>query len=360
MDAQELTNLTKLGDLPVEKKEQIKDRIIYGLEHEAELTNFGFKINLDANKTSYSWRKHYLPKIDKTSTMYRNGLLEGVTPDPEQYSVSEYHATVKPYGWWIGFTDEIKNHSFDDVVADFGNDLSNIVVSFHDEKKADAMLTTKNVVTGFDIGDKIDLVRAKSYLSKYATPVDGYFNCLVPIEAEAYLFKKYAEDFKYSAQHDKILETGYIGTVGGIKFKSSALKAFAPTVANNKTTFPFVIWGKSKLLKKDPVGYLGYDKQMEVISKGLGELGNDPLNQRGSVGVKLDGQSYFVADDLAIIRGEMEITDAGEVKALTFPSAITDENVEDQYTAGEELVPDKAVKRVGKTVTPAPAQENNG
>ena len=44
--------------------------------------------------------RSYLPKIDKTSERYVNGLLEGVTPDPEQINEAEFSVSVIENGWY--------------------------------------------------------------------------------------------------------------------------------------------------------------------------------------------------------------------------------------------------------------------
>ena len=71
--------MIKLGDLPEEQKAEIKDLILYSMEHEGEFYTETNKEPLDANKTSMTYTRSYLPEIDKTSDRYKIVLEDTVS-----------------------------------------------------------------------------------------------------------------------------------------------------------------------------------------------------------------------------------------------------------------------------------------
>lgn len=298
--------MARLADLPIENKEQIKDAVIYGLEHETEIANDVTVFKLEANKRSYSFRRHNPPKIDKNSKMYVNGLIEGVTPDPLSYSISEYRVTARPYGWHIPFTDELENHSYDDVVKDFVRDLKNVYVSFYDEKTFDAYLRSANEVTS-DAADILTLgglAKLSAYLKKYAYPIEGFYNLVIPVEASPSFLTKFADAITHTSEKESVIK-GSLGTIGGMRIVTSNSPSLSP---DSTGKFKWFAYGKSKIYGGYPVGRVAYDEGMEVIQKPLGSLGNDPLNQRGSTGLKVDGVGWVVLDDNAIITGEYTVS----------------------------------------------------
>ena len=104
--------IIKLGDLPLEQREQMLDVILYSAEHESEFLNEVNHKKLDANKTSLTFMRTFLPEIDKTSERYKNGLLEGITPSPEQINEAQYTVRVRQIGWYHRLTDVALDHAF--------------------------------------------------------------------------------------------------------------------------------------------------------------------------------------------------------------------------------------------------------
>lgn len=288
--------MLKLGDLPLEQREQISDAIKYSAEHEGEFYTQVNHAKLDANKTSMSFMRSYLPKIDKTSERYKNGLIEGVTPDPEQINEAEFSVSVIENGWYYTFTNKAINHSWLDIKARCTKFLSNIFATYHDEKIADAYLSSANTITGFNPLEYKDLLRVKSILFKNGGGKDIIFKA--DDEMIDAMTVAYKDVFETNKTNEIVLE-GEVGKVAGIRLVKSRLQAFEQT----NSAHPFVVYCKNKK-GEYPVTICAYDNMADsVILTPLGGLGNDPLKQRGAIGLYVDGHGFYVSDDSICIRG---------------------------------------------------------
>lgn len=295
---QTLGEMIKLGDLPLEQKEQISDAIKYSAEHEGEMYTQVNHAKLDEHKTSMVFMRSYLPKIDKTSERYKNGLLEGVTPDPEQINEAEFSVSVIENGWYYKFTNKAIKHAWLDIKARCSKFLSNLFKTYHDEKIADAYLSSANTVTGFDPLNYADLLRLKSILFKNGGSGEVYLKA--DFEIIDAMCMQYKDILEGNKKNEVILE-GEVGKVAGIHLVKSRLQAFD----KDGTDHPFIVYCKNQS-GEYPVTICAYDNMAEsIIVTPLGGLGNDPLKQRGSIGLYVDGHGFYVSDDSVCIRGKI-------------------------------------------------------
>ena len=293
-----LGDMLKLGDLPLEQKEQISDAIKYSAEHEGEMYTQVNHAKLDANKTSMVFYRSYLPKIDKTSDRYANGLVEGVTPDPEAINEAEFSVSVIENGWYYKFTNKAVNHAWQDIKARCSKFLANLFKTYHDEKIADAYLSSANVVTGLDPLKYEDLLRLKSILFKNGGTGDIIFKS--NFEVIDAMCMQYKDIFESNKKNEQLLE-GEVGKVAGIRLVKSRLQAFDKVSTNH----PFVCYCKNQN-GEYPVTICAYDNMAEdIIVTPLGGLGNDPLKQRGAIGLYVDGHGFYVSDDAICLRGQI-------------------------------------------------------
>ena len=297
--------IVKLGDLPAEQKEQIRDAIIYSAEHVAEFYSETNKTPLDANKASMTYTRSYLPEIDKTSDRYKNGLVEGVTPEPEQINEADFSVPVMENGWFYRFTRKALNHSYRSVKERCVKFLQNIFNSYHDEKIADAYLSSANIVTDIDLLNFDDLLTLGTILftNGAATFDGGFYKLKVPPEVADKMLSKYKEIITHTTQKEAVVK-GEIGELAGFRVIKSRLQAFKPS--NGKARF--VAYGLTQK-GEYPVGITSYDNlNAEIIYHKPGSNGNDELNQRGSIGLFVDGHGFYVYDDSVCITGEATIT----------------------------------------------------
>lgn len=305
--------IIKLGDLPIEEKTMIRDSIIYSAEHEAEFYADTNKEKLDANKTSMSFVRSYLPKIDKTSDRYKNGLVEGVTPEPEQITEAEFSVPVNENGWYYKFTNKVLNHAWTDTRTKCSKNLQNLFKTYHDEKIADAYLSVANIVTDCDLLKLEDLLRLTDILYlNGATPFDGgFYKLRVAPEVASKMLVTYKDIITHTTEKNAVID-GEIGEISGFRVIKSKLQAFKKGTSG----YPFVAYGKTA---KDeyPVSICSYDDlNAEIIFTPLGALGNDPLKQRGSIALHLDGHAFYVFDDSIAVRGTQASTGITEVSAF--------------------------------------------
>ncbi len=305
-----------LTELTVEQKAKILDGIILGAEHEGEFVDKVDRISLDANRTSVTWRRSYLPEIDKTSDKFKNGLTEGVTPDAEKYSVAEYSANVIENGWYFDFSTKVLRHSFDDLKSGWTKQLKNLFVSYEDEKIADAYVSTKNVVTDCDLTSLADLTVLSGILyENKAKPIDGFYNLVVSVDLANAMLIAYKDSIQHTSEKEAIIK-GEIGYIGNFRVIRSRLQAFKGV---GITARPFVAYGLTPE-DKYPVCAVSYEDagNGEIIFK-VGD-GTDPLNQRGSLGLYVDGQGWYIQDDTCIITGTAAATKEVKKSVIASPS----------------------------------------
>lgn len=302
--------IIKLGDLPIEEKEQINDSIIYSAEHEGELFSEVNHVPLDENKTSMTFTRSYLPKIDKTSDRYKNGLVEGVTPDPEKINEAEFSVAVNENGWFYPFTNKALNHAWTDIKKRCSKFLQNLFKTYHDEKIADAYLSSANIVTSIDLLKLTDLLQLSTMLYKNnAVTFGGFYKLKVAPEVADKMLVAYKDIITHTTEKEAVVN-GEIGEIGGFRVIKSRLQAFQK---DSSKGYPFIAYGKTS---KDefPVSICSYDNlNAQIIFTPLGGLGNDPLKQRGAIGLHVDGHGFYVFDDAICVTGYQSATDIASV-----------------------------------------------
>ena len=310
--------IIKLGDLPEEQRMKFYDAIMYSAKHETEFFNEVNKVGLDSSNHSITFERQYLPEIDKTSDRYKHGIVEGVTPAPEKLTLSYYTATTKKNGWYFKFTDDMLNHAFHSVRERCLTQLKNTFNSYHDEKIADAYFNSASVITGDkDLTSLEFLSQLRSILKKQgAVPFEGgFYKLVVPMEASAKMLIAYKDILTHTTQKEAIVK-GELGEVMGFRLIESKLQSFS-----EGGKLRYLAYGKTED-GKYPVTSVAYDgMNSKIIFKNLGELGNDPLNQRGSIGLKVDGHGFFVAYDEVAVHGTIDSSTVSAVsKVLTSDS----------------------------------------
>lgn len=295
--------IIRLGDLPQEQREKIYDTIMYSAKHDTEFFNEVNRVPLDSSNHSITFERQYLPEIDKTSDRYKHGIVEGVTPSPEQLTLSYYTVSTKKNGWYFKFTDDMLNHAFHSIRERCTTQLSNTFNSYHDEKIVDAYFSSASIITGKkDLTSLEFLSQLRGILKKQgAVPFEGgFFKLVVPIEASAKMLIAFKDILTHTTQKDAIVK-GELGEVMGFRIIESKLQAF-----NENGEYKFLAYGKTND-GKYPVSAVSYDgMNSRIIFKNLGELGNDPLNQRGSIGLKVDGHGFYVAYDEVCVHGTID------------------------------------------------------
>lgn len=300
---QKLGEVLKLQDFPIEQKTEYVDLINLQIARESEFMKWARKVPLGENRTSVTYPIVITPKLDKDGNMYKYGLAEGYSPTPESFEEIEVSKDVKDYGWTYSFTKKWINRSFRDVRTKMINNLNILEKKFIDEKLADAMLGSLNVVSGtIDLCKEADIDKLHVILSDNdAEPIDseGNYGLIVNDQLARAMKRKYGELITHTSQAEAPIK-GEIGVFAGFRIITSKTIAFRPTGA---TTAPFVAFGKGAdgelpLGMVDPVG------STDLILKDFGTVTErDYLNRNAAISIALDGVAFWVINDSVVLHG---------------------------------------------------------
>lgn len=234
-------------------------------------------------------------------------LTEGVTPAGNKLSVSAITATIKQYGDYIVQSDLLELTAIDPTIVEATQLLGNQAGLTLDTIDREVLNATTNVVYAPKIGADgkktvvdsranldatatltVDLVKkCATYLKGVNAPkIDGYYVAIIHPHVGYDLMSddKWMEVEKYASPENML--KGEIGKIGGVRFvESTEAKIF--TTANGDSDCPAGLAVYSTLfLGANAYGITEVEGGgLETIVKQKG-YGDDPLNQRSSVGWK--------------------------------------------------------------------------
>jgi len=265
-----------------------------------------------------------LRRYESLSAVTTALVQEGVTPD-DQLAPQLTQLTISPiyYGAWMGYTQRIMEQGYDPILSEMvgilgeqaglsvdtlvRNDLTDgATTDFSAGQTARTSLDNRlaHEITFDDI-----LIQIASLENANARPVEGgMFACVV----HPYTWKNLLQDETFMAAFieespNSAIRTGLLGKLMNCVFyMSSNARVYAAGGANSADVYDMLFIGA------DSHGVVGFASQMpnlnptaapadyspggntggsvnsaEIIQKGLGETGFDPLNQRGTLGWKL-------------------------------------------------------------------------
>lgn len=218
-------------------------------------------------------------------------LTEGTTPSGTSFSYSVITATPVQYGLFVELSDRLLNAAPTNIIANAASELSANLGRIMDQVIQTEVMAGTTVVYSGSVANRAalgasntlsanDLRRAQVKLRSRNAPDFGglYVAVMHPLVAGDIRGESngaYIEFSKY-ATPDRLM-VGEIGALHGVRVVESAnVQAFTSTV----TVYPTLVVGPGAY-GVTPFSHL------EVIYKGLG-TGNDPLNQKATVGVKID------------------------------------------------------------------------
>jgi len=248
---------------------------------------------------------------------------EGVTPvEGSQPSLTQITVTPVYYGTWMGYTQRIKEQGFDPILSEMvgilgeqaglsadtliRNDITdNATTDFSAGQTARSSLdnTLSHEITFDDI-----LIQLAELENQNARAVDGgRFACVI----HPYTWKNLLQDATFMAAFvqeapNTAIRSGLLGTLMNCVFyMSSNARVYTAGGVGTTDVYDMLFIGA------DSHGVVGFASQMinmnptaapadykpggntgggvnsvEIIRKGLGETGFDPLNQRGTLGWK--------------------------------------------------------------------------
>ena len=233
-------------------------------------------------------------------------LTEGVTPDGNHLNVTTIEATVEQYGDYITVSDMLKLTAVDNNIVESLELLGDQAGRTLDSVTRDVLAggsnvnypnskTSRSALATTDTLKPIDIQRAATQLKAANCPTfDGYYVAIVNpyVAFDLTTSSEWIDVHKYTDQGVKAIFEGEIGILGKVRFVESTeakvWKAAAdncPTYTEGGETKPYAVFS-TLVLGKNAYGKTAVKGGgLQTIVKQLG-AGDDPLNQRATVGWK--------------------------------------------------------------------------
>lgn len=304
-------NTAGYNALTAEQAEFYQRTMLERLLPELQMMKYGEKKNIPkrAGDTT-SFRRLNSLAVSTTA------LTEGVTPENVSLDITKLTATVKQYGNWVEGTDWIDLTGLDPIITETTELLGenageSIDIIVRDIVGAGTNViyannrTARNLVTADDKITRADILKIRRQMKRnkvkpIKTPMGTGYIAFIHTDVATDLMQ--TQDWKEQNTYvdTKNRENGVVGKMDGIYFLEydNALK-FEGAGATGANVYGMVVIGKGAYGIPDIEG----SSKPDVIVKGLGENGNDPMNQRWTVAWK----SAFTAlrlNELCIIRYE--------------------------------------------------------
>lgn len=248
-------------------------------------------------------------------------LTEGVTPEGDEAQVTAISATTRQYGKYMIFTDVVDFQSVDPILAEYNeeqghqaNETLDIVV--REELHAGSNVfyaggkTSRADLTVSDHPTIDDFRKMRLQMkSNHVPTINGKYVALVSPAVVMDLMddEKFVKAYEI-AQNAKPFIDGEIADLYGIKFvEVDNPKVFAGEGAAEEEGAGGADVHSSLLLGRQAYGITRIKGQGDIqnITKALGSAGtDDPLNQRQSIGWKVNAFVAKRLDEAAIIRYE--------------------------------------------------------
>lgn len=278
---------------------------------------FADKYNIPANGgKTIEFRKY--DSLDKALTP----LEEGVTPDGDSLNVTTIQATVDQYGNYITVSDMLKMTAIDNNIVQSLKLLGSQAGRTMDTITRDVLAGGTNVIrvgaresrkdlTSEDTLKPLNFFQAAAQLEAMNAPkIDGSYVAIIhPYAAfDVMTSEGWVDAVKYSSA-TQIFE-GEIGKIGNVRFvQSSEAKIWKDeTCPTGLAVFGTIVVGANAYATTEVEG-----GGLETIVKQLG-AGDDPLNQRATVGWKGTKVSERLVEQY-MVRIESTSAYSGTVKA---------------------------------------------
>lgn len=312
------TQTTAISTAPATKPQYYYDKVLLTILRQTE---FGFdkfaqkKSIPQGNGRSVNFRK--LGKLAPALTP----LTEGVTPDGNTASKTNITGTVDQYGDYMTFSDRIDFEEIDPVIEGYTVEQGNqaketmdiivreILAAGTNVFYANSRTTRNTIAAGdkFTLRDARKIVRA--FKKNFIKPVAGNdYACFISPDTKFDLMDDV--DFQKGMQYGMNVQPmmdNEISRIFGIRFYE---------IVNNKVFTGAGAGGTvdvhaSIFLGRNAYGVTEISGQgnVKTIVKGLGSAGtNDPLNQRQTIGWKLNAFGAVRLEELAMCRYEHAVT----------------------------------------------------
>ncbi len=229
-------------------------------------------------------------------------LTEGVTPTGKQLNVSAVSATVEQYGDYIEQSDLLELTSVDNTIVEATKQLAsqagltmdtivrneivggtNVMYCPKVSNGSETAVTSRSALDSTALLRVKDVFKAAAELKAMNAPkIDGYYVGIIHPYVAYDLMQEAGTQWldvqKYASPENML--SGEIGSLGGVRFVESTEAKIWEEGAENTAVFATMIIGADAYGVTSVTG-----GGVEHIVKQKG-YGNDPLNQRSSIGWK--------------------------------------------------------------------------
>ena len=250
-------------------------------------------------------------------------LTEGVTPDGQSLEQSRVEAEVKQYGAYIEVSDLLDMTGFDTVINDGAELLGEQLGTVIEWVTRDAMCagtnvqyaggkTARNALLATDKLTTVEIRKAVRTLKKkkakmFNTNDDGklrrpHFICICSPDATFDLQDDEAWEKVSDYNNAEAIYSGEIGRLFGVVFvESTEAKVYAGAGSGSADVHATLVFGQNAYGCVDIDG----GGNVEMIVHGLGTAGSaDPLNQRATVGAKINAYAATILNGDWLVRIE--------------------------------------------------------
>ena len=240
-------------------------------------------------------------------------LVEGVTPEPSKLSVNPIRATLTQHGDWTLLTDLVQLQTVDNTLVEYTEKHSQNAKLTLDTITREKIIAGCTNVAFAGGAQSIDGVTATSYITpndvaKMATYLknnnaptfsDGSYVAIIhpSVAYDLMTNDKWIDVVKYSSATQ--IFSGEIGKLYGVRFvQSTEAKIEKAETEGGVDIFVCLFFGKGFGKKVDING-----DNARIIVKPVGSAGaTDPLEQRGSVGWKVDAYTAAVTNPAYVFK----------------------------------------------------------
>lgn len=334
-----LNKTTPVSEAPGLRPHFNYDRVLLRVLRQTEFVHAKWakrkSIPKNAGTDSINFRK--VNKLDMTSPADYM-LVEGVTPDSLTTGKQHLTAFVRQYGAYMSFTDKVDFEEFDPIIAENVIYLGEHAKNLMDELVRDVLAATPTVMYASKVG--ADGARDTSVVTRDGLTSDHKFNlydirriirnlrkanvkpavngdyiCVVSPDTEF--------DILYDPEFREVLDMGNqnrelvdneIARMAGVRFvRTNNAKVYEGGGEAIEGGGEAIDVHASIILGQDAYGVVDITGEGNARSytKGLGSAGTeDPLNQRQTVGYKINAFGAVILEDAAVVKYEHAVTGA--------------------------------------------------
>ncbi len=250
-------------------------------------------------------------------------LTEGVAPEGQELSMTEVTATIQQYGGFVETTDVLNMVALDPIINESTELMGEQAALTLDTLTRNALhagtnvmfasgtsrsgLTAANVLTATLIRKAVRTLKKNRARPFTRNGNAGYFMCIVGPDTVFDLQNDpdWKDVSKY--QNAEQIYTGELGKLFGVVFvETTESMIFAGAGTGGVSVASTLVFGRDAYGVVD-IG--GPGENMHIIVKPAGSAGTaDPLNQKSTVGWKIDGYAAKILQDGWLVRIEHGIS----------------------------------------------------